>query len=106
MSSQAPQQHTVDPPAVTQISDPNDPNAVPPPSVVAAGTGLPAAPRGAADSSQEAATAPGSGNMTEHSEKLSFKEQVNGYAKKFAGATFRNREEKEWGEKKLAGDSV
>lgn len=53
MSSQAPQQHTVDPPAVTQISDPNDPNAVSPPSVVAAGTGLPAAPRGAADSSQE-----------------------------------------------------
>ncbi|OWZ40192.1 hypothetical protein LQV05_004717 [Cryptococcus neoformans] len=106
MSSQAAQQHTVDPPAVAQIVDPNNPNAVPPPSIVAAGTGLPAAPREAADSSQEAATAPGGGNMSDHSEKLSFKEQVNGYAKKFAGATFRNPEEKEWGEKKLAGDRV
>ncbi|KAE8543469.1 hypothetical protein D1P53_000183 [Cryptococcus gattii VGV] len=108
MSSQATQQHTVNQPAVTQIVDPNDPNAVPPPSIVAAGTGLSATPREVADSSQEAATAPGSGNISDsdHSEKLSFKDQVNGYAKKFAGAAFRNPEEKEWGEKKLAGDSV
>lgn len=53
MSSQAAQQHTANQPAVTQIVDPNDPNAVPPPSIVAAGTGLSAAPREAADSSQE-----------------------------------------------------
>ncbi|KIR35091.1 hypothetical protein I352_02358 [Cryptococcus deuterogattii MMRL2647] len=106
MSSQAAQQHTANQPAVTQIVDHNDPNAVPPSSIVAAGTGLSAAPREVADSSQEAATAPGSGNISDHSEKLSFKDQVNGYAKKFAGAAFRNPEEKEWGEKKLAGDSV
>lgn len=51
MSSQAAQQHTANQPAVTQIVD--DPNAVPPPSIVAAGTGLSAAPREVADSSQE-----------------------------------------------------
>ncbi|EIW67033.1 hypothetical protein TREMEDRAFT_64900 [Tremella mesenterica DSM 1558] len=53
---------------------------------------------------QQAATAPGTGtNISDSSvpEKIPFKEQVNGYAKKFAGKTFRNPEEKEFGEKKL-----
>nr|ODN90654.1 hypothetical protein L203_01765 [Cryptococcus depauperatus CBS 7841] len=50
-----------------------------------------------------AATAPGSGGVID-SNKIPFKDQVNGYAKKFAGATFGNAREKEWGEKKLAGE--
>ncbi|ORY26228.1 hypothetical protein BCR39DRAFT_541508 [Naematelia encephala] len=52
--------------------------------------------------SQQAATAPGAGGVVE--EKLPFKEQVNGYAKKFAGSVFRNKDEKEFGEKKLQGE--
>ncbi|WWD21100.1 hypothetical protein CI109_105581 [Kwoniella shandongensis] len=75
-----------------------------PPSVVAQGTNLPSAPKDL-NEPQQAATAPGTGGVVEQSttEKIPFKEQVNGYAKKFAGTVFRNSEEKEFGEKKLDG---
>ncbi|KAK8843382.1 hypothetical protein IAR55_007039 [Kwoniella newhampshirensis] len=77
-----------------------------PPSIVAQGTNLPAAPLDL-NEPQQAATAPGTGGVVEQStsttEKIPFKEQVNGYAKKFAGTVFRNPEEKEFGEKKLDG---
>ncbi|WVN87773.1 uncharacterized protein L203_102968 [Cryptococcus depauperatus CBS 7841] len=72
------------------------------PSIVAIGTGLPSVPPETAEP-QQAATAPGSGGVID-SNKIPFKDQVNGYAKKFAGATFGNAREKEWGEKKLAGE--
>ncbi|WVQ75455.1 hypothetical protein IAR50_005080 [Cryptococcus sp. DSM 104548] len=76
----------------------------PPPSIVAAGTFVPSAPVETAEP-QQAATGPGSGGLVQDdAHKLPFKEQVNGYAKKFAGATFGNEKEKAWGEKKLAGE--
>ncbi|WVQ81416.1 hypothetical protein IAT38_003540 [Cryptococcus sp. DSM 104549] len=90
-------------PPAAKIVDPKDKDAVPPPSIVAMGTGVPSAPKDYAEP-QQAATAPGSGGVVDSKEKLPFKEQVNGYAKKFAGATFGNQKEKEWGEKKLAGE--
>ncbi|WWC91299.1 uncharacterized protein L201_006242 [Kwoniella dendrophila CBS 6074] len=81
-------------------------NEAVPPSIVAAGTGVPAAPLETAEP-QQAATAPGAGGVVEQTsdQKISFKEQVNGYAKKFAGTVFRNEDEKEFGEKKLQGQA-
>ncbi|WVQ64001.1 uncharacterized protein L199_002160 [Kwoniella botswanensis] len=98
--------HTLNP-APTALS--NEPHEAVPPSVVASGTGLPAAPIEHAEA-QQAATAPGSGGVVEQpnpntEEKVTFKDQVNGYAKKFAGAVFRNDGEKEFGEKKLQGEA-
>ncbi|WVF65659.1 hypothetical protein IAT40_000390 [Kwoniella sp. CBS 6097] len=88
-------------PAPTALS--NEPTEAVPPSVVAAGTGVPVAPKEFAEP-QQAATAPGTGGVVEETgEKVPFKEQVNGYAKKFAGAIFNNDREKEFGEKKLDG---
>ncbi|ODN74625.1 hypothetical protein L202_06978 [Cryptococcus amylolentus CBS 6039] len=82
----------------------SSPGETPPPSIVAAGTFVPAAPVEPAEP-QQAATGPGSGGVVpDQAHKLPFKEQVNGYAKKFAGATFGNEEERKWGEKKLAGE--
>ncbi|RSH95352.1 hypothetical protein EHS25_000439 [Saitozyma podzolica] len=54
---------------------------------------------------QQAATAPGAGGVVDEGTKLPFKEQVNGYAKKFAGTIFRNEEEKKFGEAKLEGNA-
>ncbi|KAK1922522.1 hypothetical protein DB88DRAFT_512041 [Papiliotrema laurentii] len=53
---------------------------------------------------QQAATGPGTGGIVEQ-DKIPFKEQVNGYAKKFAGTIFNKPEEKEFGEKKLRGEA-
>ncbi|WRT68963.1 uncharacterized protein IL334_005945 [Kwoniella shivajii] len=78
-----------------------------PPSIVAAGTALPSAPTQPVEP-QQAATAPGTGGVVEDTsgqEKISFKDQVNGYAKKFAGTVFRNEGEKDFGEKKLDGEA-
>ncbi|WVW79248.1 hypothetical protein I302_101214 [Kwoniella bestiolae CBS 10118] len=93
-------------PAPTALS--NEPTEPVPPSVVASGTGLPSAPKEYAEA-QQAATAPGTGGVVEQpgaeGDKITFKDQVNGYAKKFAGAVFRNEGEKEFGEKKLQGEA-
>ncbi|WWC64117.1 uncharacterized protein I303_106725 [Kwoniella dejecticola CBS 10117] len=83
-----------------------------PPSIVASGTGVPSAPIETAEA-QQAATAPGTGGIVEqpnsasssNEEKITFKDQVNGYAKKIAGTVFRNEGEKEFGEKKLEGQA-
>ncbi|KAL7421340.1 hypothetical protein Q5752_004225 [Cryptotrichosporon argae] len=53
---------------------------------------------------QQAATAPGTGTEAA-AEKVPFKEQVNGYAKKFAGKVFRNEDEVRLGEAKLNGEA-
>jgi len=55
---------------------------------------------------QQAATAPGTGGIVQSENKLPFKEQVNGYAKKFAGTFFGNKDEKEFGEAKLRGEHM
>ncbi|KAI9636673.1 uncharacterized protein MKK02DRAFT_45378 [Dioszegia hungarica] len=60
---------------------------------------------------QEAATGPGTGGRSsiqqsgEHSDKVPFKDQVGGYAKKIHGTVFGNKEEKELGEAKLHGQA-
>ncbi|WVR09137.1 hypothetical protein IAU60_006199 [Kwoniella sp. DSM 27419] len=90
-------------PAPTPLS--NQPTEAVPPSVVAAGTGVPSAPTEHAEP-QQANTAPGTGGVvSDGTDKVSFKEQVNGYAKKFAGQVFNNDREKEFGEQKLNGQA-
>ncbi|WWC73185.1 uncharacterized protein I206_107151 [Kwoniella pini CBS 10737] len=82
-------------------------NQAVPPSIVASGTRLPSAPIETAEA-QQAATAPGTGGIVEqpkYEDKITFKDQVNGYAKKFAGTVFKNENEKEFGEKKLDGQA-
>lgn len=41
---------------------------------------------------------------TSYPKHLAHENQVNGYAKKFAGSVFGNKGEKEFGEKKLDGE--
>ncbi|KAK4686693.1 hypothetical protein P7C73_g3426, partial [Tremellales sp. Uapishka_1] len=54
---------------------------------------------------QQAATAPGAGEVVGDAPKVPFKEQVNGYAKIMAGKVFQNKNEVKLGEEKLDGEA-